>query len=141
MFSAGPAKLLAAITKSRDMSEFIMSKHMESYSSRGPVALAWQWALTGRGPITVMDWHKGPPTRQDIEWQIDCPDEWRGRAPWDEVRAARGVPVVANLRTRRRSSVRFASIELIAAAGGSVTVTISRRPRRRDVRQFSRLPS
>jgi hypothetical protein len=57
------------------------------------VALAWRWALTGDGPtpITLMDWHKGPPTRQDMEWQIDCPDEWRGRVPWDEVRAARGV--------------------------------------------------
>jgi hypothetical protein len=93
MFPQIPAKLPAAITKSRDLTEFIMSKHMESYSSHGPVALAWRWALTGEGstPITLTDWHKGPPTRQDMDWQIDCPDEWRGRVPWDEVRAARGV--------------------------------------------------
>jgi hypothetical protein len=35
MFPQIPAKLPPAITKDHDVAEFIMSKHMESYSSRG----------------------------------------------------------------------------------------------------------
>jgi hypothetical protein len=93
MFPQVPAKLPPAITKSRDVAELIMSRDMAEHDATGPVALAWRWALTGEGPtpITLMDWDKGPPTRQDMEWQIECPDEWQGRATWDDVRAARSV--------------------------------------------------
>jgi len=91
MFPQVPAKLPPAITKGHDVAEFIMSRDMSEHDPSGPVALAWRWVLTGEGPtpITLIDWHKGPPTRQDIQWQIDCPDEWRGRVPCDEIRAAR----------------------------------------------------
>jgi hypothetical protein len=93
MFPQIPAKLPPAITKSRDVAELIMSRDMAEHDATGPVALAWRWALTGEGPtpITLRDWDKGPPTRQDMEWQIECPDEWQGRATWDDVRAARSV--------------------------------------------------
>jgi len=93
MFPPMPAKLPLVITKSRDVVEFIMSMDMAEHDPSGPVALAWRWALTGQGPtpITLMDWSNGPPSRQDIAWQIECPDEWHGQVPWDEVRAARSV--------------------------------------------------
>lgn len=88
-----PAELPPAITKSRDVAEFIMSSDIEEHGPSGPVALAWRWALTGQGPtpIALMDWTMGPPSRQDVQWQIECPDEWGGRVPWDEIRAARSV--------------------------------------------------
>lgn len=70
-----------------------MARDMQEHDPSGPVALTWQWALTGQGPapIALMDWNTGPPSRQDIEWQIECPDEWRGQVPWDEIHAARSV--------------------------------------------------
>jgi hypothetical protein len=93
MFPQIPAKLPPAITKGHDVAEFVMFRDMTEHDPHGPVALAWRWALTGEGPtpITLTDWDKGPPTRQDLEWQIECPDEWQGRATWDEIRAARSV--------------------------------------------------
>jgi hypothetical protein len=93
MFPQIPAKLPPAITKSHDVADFIMSRDMQEHDPAGPVALAWRWALTGQGPtpITLMDWDTGPPSRLDMQWQIECPDEWQGRIPWDEIRAARGV--------------------------------------------------
>jgi hypothetical protein len=93
MFPQIPAKLPPVITKGHDMVEFIMSMDMAEHDPSGPVALAWRWALTGQGPtpITLMDWSNGPPSRQDIAWQVECPDEWHGQVPWDEVRAARSV--------------------------------------------------
>src|SRR4029450_13868753 len=93
MFPQIPAKLPPAITKSRDVAELIMSRDMAEHDATGAVALAWRWALTGEGPtpITLRDWDKGPPTRRDMEWQIECPDEWQGRATWDDARAARSV--------------------------------------------------
>lgn len=93
MFLQIPAKLPPAITKSHDVAEFIMSRDIEEHGVSGPVTLAWQWALTGEGPtpITLMDWNADPPSRQGIQRQIECPDEWRGQVPWDEIRAARGV--------------------------------------------------
>src|SRR5207344_2670786 len=82
MFPQIPAKLPLAVTKSHDVAELIMSRDMAEHDPSGPVALAWRWALTGEGPtpITLMEWDKGPPTRQDMEWQIECPDEWQGQA-------------------------------------------------------------
>jgi hypothetical protein len=93
MFPQIPARLPPAITKSREVAELIMSRDIEQHGVSGPVALAWRWALTGEGPtpITLMDWNIGPPSHQDMEWQIECPDEWNGRVPSDEIRAARGV--------------------------------------------------
>ena len=93
MFPQIPAKLPPAITKSHDVTEVVMARDMQEHDPSGPVALAWQWALTGQSPtpITLMGWNTGPPSSQDIEWQIECPDEWQGRVPWDQIRAARGV--------------------------------------------------
>jgi hypothetical protein len=93
MFAQIPAKLAPAIAKGYDVAEFIMSRDMEEHDPSGPAAHAWQWALTGQGPtpITLMDWSTGPPSRQDMAWQIECPGEWRGQVPWDEIRAARSV--------------------------------------------------
>ena len=93
MFPQIPPRLPPAITKSHDVAEVVMARDMQEHDPSGPVALAWQWALTGQGPtpITLMDWNTGLPSRQDMAWQIECPDEWRGQVPWDEIRAARSV--------------------------------------------------
>jgi hypothetical protein len=83
MFPQIPAKLPPAITKSHDVAEVVKARDMQEHDPSGPVALAWQWALTGQGPtpITLMDWNTGPPSRQDIEWQSNAPTNGTDRFP------------------------------------------------------------
>jgi hypothetical protein len=59
-----PQTLPPAITISRDTAIACMTDDLDDYGTTGPVALAWQWALTGHGPtpIALENWDQGPPS-------------------------------------------------------------------------------
>jgi hypothetical protein len=46
-----PGNLPPAITISRETAVACLADDLADYGATGPVALAWQWALTGNGPL------------------------------------------------------------------------------------------
>ncbi len=88
-----PATLPPAITVSRDLVEFCLSEDLETYGTAGPASLAWRWALTGEGPtpVSLREWHQGPPDRDVLLDESRWPygDGWGGRAAWAEIERAR----------------------------------------------------
>jgi hypothetical protein len=88
-----PGALPPAITISRETAAACLADDLEDYGMTGPVALAWQWALTGIGPtpIALEGWTKGPPGRDTLLDESSWPyaDGWQGRASWEELQHAR----------------------------------------------------
>ncbi len=128
-----PGTLPPAITISRETAVACLADDLADYGTTGPVALAWQWALTGNGPTPIAreEWTKGPPSRDMLLDESNWPyaDGWQGRVSWEELQhtrfllwwltAADGEEPPARLRA---SGV---APSLVAAEGGSVTVTVS----------------
>jgi hypothetical protein len=88
-----PQTLPPAITVSRELVEFSLAEDLAVYSANGPAALAWRWALTGEGPtpVSLRDWHQGPPDHDTLLDESRWPygDGWRGRAARAEIYKAR----------------------------------------------------
>lgn len=88
-----PATLPPAITVSREVAEMCMSNDLAAYGPSGPAALAWQWALTGQGPtpVSLREWHAGPPDHDTLLDESRWPygDRWNGRAARAEIDKAR----------------------------------------------------
>jgi hypothetical protein len=88
-----PAALPPEITVSRDLVEFSLADDLETYGPSGPVALAWQWALTGEGPTPVSrrDWQQGAPDHATLLDESRWPygDGWAGQVTGDEIQRAR----------------------------------------------------
>ena len=88
-----PQTLPPAITVSRDLVEFSLSEDLETYGIDGPVALAWQWVLTGEGPtpVSLRKWHQGPPDHDTLLDESRWPygNGWGGRAVRPEIEKAR----------------------------------------------------
>jgi hypothetical protein len=82
-----------AITVSRELVEFSLAEDLATYGADGPAALAWQWALTGEGPtpVSLRDWHQGPPDHDTLLDESRWPygDRWDGCAARAEVDKAR----------------------------------------------------
>lgn len=128
-----PGTLPPAITISRETAVACLADDLADYGTTSPVALAWQWALTGNGPtpIALEQWTQGPPGRDMLLDESYWPyaDGWQGRASWEELQharfllwwltAAEGEEPPARLRTSGTAS------SPVAAEDGSVTVTVS----------------
>jgi hypothetical protein len=88
-----PETLPPAITVSHEVAELVLAEDMERYGETGPVAVAWQWALTGQGPtpIALQPWHLGLPDHDTLLDESRWPygDAWRGKVPATEIRRAR----------------------------------------------------
>jgi hypothetical protein len=88
-----PQTLPPAITISRDAAIACLTDDLDDYGTTGPVALAWQWALTGQGPtpIALEQWDQGPPSHtmllDESRWPYTNP--WEGHARWEEIQHAR----------------------------------------------------
>jgi hypothetical protein len=88
-----PQTLPPAITVSRELAEFSLAEDLATYGADGPAALAWQWALTGQGPtpVSLRDWHQGPPDHDTLLDESRWPygDGWRGFVARAEIDKAR----------------------------------------------------
>jgi hypothetical protein len=88
-----PQTLPPAITVSRELVEFSLAEDLTTYGADGPAALAWQWALNGQGPtpVSLRDWHRGPPDHETLLDESRWPygDKWGGRAARAEIDKAR----------------------------------------------------
>ena len=83
-----PETLPPAITISRDTAIACMTDDLDDYGTNGPVALTWQWALTGNGPtpIALETWNQGPPSHNMLLDESRWPhtDRWQGHASWED---------------------------------------------------------
>jgi hypothetical protein len=88
-----PAILPPAITVSREVAELCLTEDLAVHGTSGPAALAWQWALTGKGPtpVSLREWHAGPPDHETLLDESRWPygDAWSGRAERAEIDKAR----------------------------------------------------
>ena len=88
-----PQTLPPAITISRETAVACMTDDIGDYGTSGPVALAWQWALTGKGPtpIALQQWDHGPPSHNMLLDESRWPytNRWQGHASWEEIQHAR----------------------------------------------------
>jgi hypothetical protein len=88
-----PQTLPPAITISRETAIVCLTDDLDDYGTSGPVALAWQWALTGNGPtpIALERWDQGPPSHNMLLDESRWPytDRWQVHASWEELQHAR----------------------------------------------------
>jgi hypothetical protein len=128
-----PGTLPPAITISRQTAIACLADDLEDYGTPGPVALAWQWALTGNGPtpIALQEWTQGPPGRDTLLDESNWPyaDGWQRRAKWEELQHARFLLWWLTAADGEEAPARFRASDVarspIPAEGGSVTVTVS----------------
>ena len=128
-----PSALPPAITISRETAVACLADDLADYGTTGPVALAWQWALTGTGPtpIALEEWAKGPPSREMLLDESIWPyaDGWQGRASWEELQHARFLLWWLTAADGEQLPARFRSYDIApepAAAGhGPVTVVVT----------------
>jgi hypothetical protein len=128
-----PDPLPPAITISRETAIACMSDDLQDYGTSGPVALAWQWALTGKGPtpIALEKWEQGPPSHNMLLDESRWPhtDRWQGRAPWEELQHARFLLWWLTAADGEEVPARFRPYHIApepeAAEHGSVTITIT----------------
>jgi hypothetical protein len=128
-----PGSLPPAITISRETAIACLADDLEDYGATGPVALAWQWALTGNGPtpVALEEWTQGPPGRDTLLDESSWPyaDGWQGRARWEELQHARFLLWWLTAADGEEAPARLHASGFapspVAAEGGSVTVTVS----------------
>ena len=128
-----PGTLPPAITISRETAVACLTDDLADYSTTGPVALAWQWALTGNGPTPIAreEWTKAPPSREMLLDESNWPyaDGWQGRASWQELQHARfllwWLTAVDGEEAPARLHTSDVAPSTVTAESGSVTVTVS----------------
>lgn len=138
-----PAILPSAITVSRQVAEMSMADDLAAYGPSGPAALAWQWALTGRGPtpVSLREWHTGPPDHDTLLDESRWPygDRWGGRAARAEIDKARFLLWWLTADPQEQIPARFNHGPVASQTGtehGSIAVTLAEgyshdpRPRR-----------
>jgi hypothetical protein len=128
-----PQTLPPAITISRDTAVACLTSDLENYGTSGPVALTWQWALTGQGPTPIAreTWNQGPPSHNMLLDESRWPysNRWQEHASWEELQHARfllwwltaddGEEVPARFRPNHIAA------EPTATEHGSATVTMT----------------
>ncbi len=128
-----PQTLPPAITISRQTAVACLASDLENYDSSGPVALAWQWALTGKGPtpIALQTWNQGPPSHSMLLDESRWPytSRWQGHASWEELQHARFLLWWLTAADGEQVPARFRphhiAAEPTATQRGSVTVTMT----------------
>jgi hypothetical protein len=128
-----PQTLPPAITISRQTTVSCMADDLENYGTTGPVALAWQWALTGNGPtpIALEQWNQGPPGRDMLLDESRWPyaDRWHGHATWKELQHARFLLWWLTAAEGEQVPARFRPYDIAPepadAEHGQVTVTMT----------------
>ncbi len=88
-----PSVMPEAIEVDRLAAEYFLERDIAEWGDAGPVALAWQWALTGEGPRPICGepWSDRMPTAADLESETWMESGWSYLASHAEVTAARFV--------------------------------------------------
>jgi len=139
-----PESLPPAITISRDTAVACMTDDLGDYGTSGPVAQAWQWALTGKGPtpIALETWSQGPPNHNMLLDESRWPhtDRWQGHASWEEIQHARFLLWWLTAAESEQVPARFRRCDIASepavAEDGSVTVTMTEAHRGAAFRPF-----
>jgi hypothetical protein len=139
-----PETLPPAITISRDTAVACMTDDLGDYGPSGPVALAWQWALTGNGPtpIALETWTQGPPSHNMLLDESRWPHtgRWQGHARWEELQHARFLLWWLTAADGEQVPARFRRSDIAPGPAvtehGSVTVTMTQPHRARAFRPF-----
>jgi hypothetical protein len=140
-----PATLPPAITVSREVAQLCMADDLAAYGTTGPAVLAWRWALTGDGPtpISLREWHRGPPDHDTLLDESRWPygDGWGGRAAQAEIAKARFLLWWLTASPDEEVPARFRRYQSTpgptAAGDGSVTATLTEVYGSDDRRPFS----
>jgi hypothetical protein len=128
-----PETLPPAITISHETAVACLTDDLHDYGPSGPVALAWQWALTGHGPtpIALETWTQGPPSHNMLLDESRWPhtDRWQGHASWEELQHARFLLWWLTAADGQQVPARFRRCDTApgptVAEHGSVTVTMT----------------
>ena len=103
-----PGTLPPAITIRRETAVARLADDLEDYGTTGPVALAWQWALTGNGPtpIALQVWTQEPtwPRHAARREQLAVRRRLAGAREMGRTPARPLPPLVAHRSRRRKPS-------------------------------------